>query len=291
MNNPLRFPSSSSADGLGRPTTGRCPGQAAACGGTVWRGLGDQRPRFAPEHHRGSADAGRTLRELMERQPEEILGGKAASSFPWLIKYLDACDWLSVQVHPDEEAVLRLWPGEGSKTEAWFILAAQPGSRVYAGLRPGVDEKELRAALATGTVAECLHQWEPRPGDCLFLPAGTVHAVGGGVLIAEVQQTSDATFRLFDWNRRDSSGAAASCTSRKRWRASIGEEGPLSRFGQTATRRKSLDGFALQRTESKSVQRNMRRSGSGWLSAAISSFPTSDSTSHSVSAVVDACRR
>ncbi len=151
-------------------------------------------------------NAGRTLRELLQRHPESLLGRKNAEPFPWLVKYLDACDWLSVQVHPDEEAVRRLWPGEGSKTEAWFILAAQPGSRVYAGLHQGVDEKQLRAALAAGTVADCLHQWEPRPGDCLFLPAGTVHAVGGGVLMAEVQQTSDATFRLFDWNRRDAAG-------------------------------------------------------------------------------------
>jgi mannose-6-phosphate isomerase len=152
------------------------------------------------------ADAGRTLRELVQREPESLTGSKRPGPFPWLVKYLDACDWLSVQVHPDEESVGRLWPGEGSKTEAWFIVAAQPGSRVYAGLRPGVDEKQLRAALADGSVAECLHQWEPRAGDCVFLPAGTVHAVGGGVLIAEVQQTSDATFRLFDWNRRDAEG-------------------------------------------------------------------------------------
>jgi mannose-6-phosphate isomerase len=150
---------------------------------------------------------GRTLRELMGREAEALLGeGDGAAVFPWLVKFLDACDWLSVQVHPDEESVIDLWPGEGSKTEAWFILAARPGSRVYAGLLPGVDEKQLRSALAAGTVAECLHQMEPRPGDCLFLPAGTVHAVGGGVLIAEVQQTSDATFRLFDWNRRDANG-------------------------------------------------------------------------------------
>src|SRR5581483_6536170 len=100
------------------------------------------------------------------------------------------------------------WPGEGSKTEAWFILAADPGSRIYAGLLPGVGEAEVRAALRTGTVAECLHQFEPRAGDCVFLPAGTVHAVGGGVLMAEVQQTSDATFRLFDWNRCDAQGRA-----------------------------------------------------------------------------------
>ena len=151
---------------------------------------------------------GRTLRQLMEEERPALLGAAADkhTTFPWLVKFLDCCDWLSVQVHPDEQAVRRLWPGEGSKTEAWFVLDAAPGSRIYAGLLPGVDERRLRDALAAGTVADCLHQFTPRPGDCVFLPAGTVHAVGGGVLMAEVQQTSDATFRLFDWNRRDAQG-------------------------------------------------------------------------------------
>jgi mannose-6-phosphate isomerase len=154
--------------------------------------------------------AGRSLRDLMERDREVLLGTAAAAHavFPWLIKFLDAHDWLSLQVHPDEQAVKGLWPGEGSKTEAWFVIDAMPGSRVYAGLLPGVDEARLRAALAAGTAADCLHSFTPRPGDCVFLPAGTVHAVGGGVLMAEVQQTSDATFRLFDWNRRDAQGKA-----------------------------------------------------------------------------------
>ena len=158
---------------------------------------------------RGGPRAGSTLRELMEREPEALLGaGRVAANgaFPWLVKYLDAWDWLSVQVHPDDESARRLWPGEGGKTEAWFVLAAEPGSLVYAGLLPGVDEGVLRRHLERGAVAECLHRFHPEPGDCLFLPAGTVHAVGGGVLLAEVQQTSDATFRLFDWNRRDGWG-------------------------------------------------------------------------------------
>jgi mannose-6-phosphate isomerase len=152
--------------------------------------------------------AGRSLRFLMEEQREALLGHAAVrySTFPWLIKLLDAHDWLSVQVHPDENAVRRLWPGEGSKTEAWLVLAADPESRIYAGLRPGVNEKALRAALKAGTVAECLHGFAPRPGDCVFLPAGTVHGVGGGVLLAEIQQTSDATFRLYDWDRRGAQG-------------------------------------------------------------------------------------
>src|SRR5262249_10596604 len=118
----------------------------------------------------------------------------------------DACDWLSVQVHPDEQAVASLWPGEGPKSEAWFILDARPSSRIYLGLRPGIGPKEFRTALETGTAATCLNELQPRPGDLLYLSAGTVHAVGGGVLLAEIQQTSDATFRLFDWNRRDSQG-------------------------------------------------------------------------------------
>jgi mannose-6-phosphate isomerase len=151
--------------------------------------------------------AGTTLRTLMDRRAAELVGPAAdGRAFPWLIKLIDAGDWLSVQVHPDDAAAAKLWPGEGGKTEAWFIRDAAAGSRVYAGLLPGVGETELRAALATRTVADCLHQFQPRPGDCLFLPAGTVHAVGGGVLMAEVQQTSDATFRLYDWDRRDAQG-------------------------------------------------------------------------------------
>jgi mannose-6-phosphate isomerase len=158
----------------------------------------------------GGPHSGRSLHELMRRSRGDLLGAAAERypTFPWLIKFLDADDWLSVQVHPDEAAVKKLWPGEGSKTEAWFVLDAAPGSRIYAGLLPGTDAGRLREALAAGAVQECLHSFEPNPGDCVFLPAGTVHAVGGGVLIAEVQQTSDATFRLFDWNRRDAQGQA-----------------------------------------------------------------------------------
>jgi mannose-6-phosphate isomerase len=164
-----------------------------------------------PMHRSIVADgpyAGQTLHDLMERNRHDLLGLAADryETFPWLVKFLDACDWLSVQVHPDEEAVRTLLPGEGSKTEAWFVIQTAPESRIYAGLLPGIDRAKLRGALAAGTVTECLHSFQPRPGDCVFLPAGTVHAVGGGVLMAEVQQTSDATFRLFDWNRCDAQG-------------------------------------------------------------------------------------
>jgi mannose-6-phosphate isomerase len=152
--------------------------------------------------------AGQSLRDLMLQSRREMLGAAAESNpvFPWLVKHLDAHDWLSVQVHPDDLRAARLRPGERGKTEVWYVLDAKPGSRIYAGLKPGIDEDTLRAALAAGTVADCLHSFAPKLGDCVFLPAGTVHAVGGGVLMAEIQQTSDVTFRLFDWNRRDARG-------------------------------------------------------------------------------------
>ena len=151
---------------------------------------------------------GQTLRQLMQAHRSELLGSAAAryERFPWLIKLLDANETLSVQVHPDEDAVKTLWPGECAKSECWLVLDARPGSHIYAGLKPGVGPAEFRAALQAGAVANCLHRFEPRPGDFVSLPAGTVHALGGGLLVAEVQQTSDATFRLFDWNRRDAHG-------------------------------------------------------------------------------------
>jgi mannose-6-phosphate isomerase len=151
---------------------------------------------------------GMTLRQLMETYRSDLLGavGEKHERFPWLIKLLDAHDWLSVQVHPDEHAVSKLLPGEGAKSEAWLVLDVDRESRIYAGLRPGIGSKEIRTALPEGRVADCLHSFTPKPGDFLYFQAGTVHAVGGGVLLAEIQQTSDATFRLYDWGRKDAEG-------------------------------------------------------------------------------------
>jgi mannose-6-phosphate isomerase len=202
-----------------------------------------------PLHHSVVAAGpfqGRSLHSLMATHRTELLGPAAeATTFPLLVKYLDACDWLSVQVHPDEDAVKRLWPGEGSKTEVWFVLDAAPGSRIYAGLLLGVGEREMRAALEKGTVAECLHAFEPKPGDCVFLPAGTVHAVGGGVLMAEVQQTSDATFRLFDWNRRDAQGKTRKLHIEEGLASIHWDQGPVTPrhvggFGQEVTTHRQL---------------------------------------------------
>lgn len=152
--------------------------------------------------------AGATLNELWRDRRGELAGeeGSPATPFPLLFKYLDCRDLLSIQVHPSDAIAARLRPGELGKTEAWLILDVQPTGRIYAGLRPGVTRAELERRLDDGTLAESLHSFVPKPGDCLFLKAGTVHAVGGGVLMAEVQQSSDVTFRLFDWNRRGADG-------------------------------------------------------------------------------------
>ncbi len=125
----------------------------------------------------------------------------ALGRFPLLFKILDANRDLSVQVHPNDAQAAQLGLSDPGKTEAWVILAAEPGSVIYAGLKQGVDRRELKAALADGTCDPLLHQISPKPGDCLLLQAGAVHALGAGILVAEIQQSSDTTFRLYDWNR------------------------------------------------------------------------------------------
>lgn len=151
--------------------------------------------------------AGWTLRKLVRERGAELFGGEPTpTQFPLLIKYLDAADRLSIQVHPNDEQAKRFDPNENGKTEAWVILHAEPGSKIYAGLKSGVDEQIIRDHIAAGTLAECLHVVAPRVGDCISIPAGTVHAIGEGVLLAEVQQSSDLTFRLDDWGRLGSDG-------------------------------------------------------------------------------------
>lgn len=144
---------------------------------------------------------GALLTDLWTQRGSELLGRPTSGPFPLLLKYLDCQELLSIQVHPNDELAARLRPGELGKTEAWIVLDAAPTARIYAGLKPGVGPDELARRLDDGALAECLHSIAPRKGQCIFLSAGSVHAVGGGVLIAEVQQSSDATFRLFDWNR------------------------------------------------------------------------------------------
>ena len=126
--------------------------------------------------------------------------------FPLLFKFLDANQALSVQVHPDDRQAARLDPPDLGKTEAWVVIHADPGSVIYAGLRAGVGREMLEAAMAAGQTESCLHRFPVQAGDCVFIPAGTVHALGAGLVIAEIQQASDTTFRLFDWNRVGADG-------------------------------------------------------------------------------------
>lgn len=146
--------------------------------------------------------AGRTLRDLLGAFGSQLVGSnQSRDRFPLLFKFLDAAEPLSVQVHPSDALAAQLVPPDSGKTEAWFVIDAAPESLIYAGLRPGVNRNHLAQAIRTGRVEGVLHSFHATPGDCVLIPAGAVHAVGRGVLIAELQQSSDTTFRLFDWNR------------------------------------------------------------------------------------------
>jgi len=146
--------------------------------------------------------AGHTLGDLVRSHGRELLGRHAAATrFPLLFKFLDAHDRLSIQVHPDDARAAQLDPPDVGKTEAWVILAAEPGSYLFAGLRGGIDRETFRREIARRTCELCLERIEPRAGDCFFLPAGVVHALGPGLLVAEIQQPSDTTYRIYDWSR------------------------------------------------------------------------------------------
>ena len=150
--------------------------------------------------------AGKTLAELPLEDRRLFFPDLSPSApFPLLIKLLDAQDVLSVQVHPDGETCRRMGRGD-PKTECWHILAAGPDAVIYKGLRPGTTRRQLEQAIGQGTVAELLCRVPVRPGECHFIPAGTCHAIGAGLLIAEIQTPSDTTYRVFDWNRLDDQG-------------------------------------------------------------------------------------
>ncbi len=151
--------------------------------------------------------AGLTLHDLVTRYGEQLLGiHHPQQQFPLLFKFLDANRNLSVQVHPNDEQGARLQPPDAGKTEAWVILEAVQGSKIYAGLRNDVNRNTFVQAVKDNRIESCLHVIEPKIGDCLFIPAGTVHALGNGLVVAEIQQASDTTFRIFDWNRVGSDG-------------------------------------------------------------------------------------
>ncbi len=152
--------------------------------------------------------AGLTLAEAIIKYPEQITGRSDFSlPVPLLIKFLDCGDCLSVQVHPDKETCQKMGKGD-FKTECWYIIKAAPGAVIYKGLKQGVTRAKFERAIKDGTVDRMLNKVEVRQGECHYLPAGTAHAIGAGLLIAEIQTPSDTTYRVFDWNRVDEKGKA-----------------------------------------------------------------------------------
>jgi mannose-6-phosphate isomerase len=163
--------------------------------------------------------AGTTLRQLVGRHGRELLGRHAPQGtvpifasakmglsplppqFPLLLKFLDGCERLSLQVHPDDVHAARLDPPDLGKTEAWFVVEAAPNSVMYVGLKAGVGRERILGAIRRSDCEDFLNVLPVVAGDCILVPAGTIHALGAGLLVAEIQQSSDTTYRLFDWNR------------------------------------------------------------------------------------------
>lgn len=151
---------------------------------------------------RGGPLAGRTLSELIQSWGHGLLGpaSLANGGFPLLVKFLDACEHLSVQVHPKPAANAAQWQ-PGIKHEAWYVIHAEPGAQLYVGLRPGVGPEDVARVANTPAMVDVLRAWDGQPGQCYYLPSGTLHALGAGLVVAEVQTPSDVTYRVYDWNR------------------------------------------------------------------------------------------
>ncbi len=153
--------------------------------------------------------SGRSLTELIEIYGAQLTGKhnfkKFGSTFPLLIKIIDARDDLSVQVHPDDDlaGIRHNCPG---KTEMWHIIDTVPGSRIYTGLKEKISPDDYERMVADNTIMDVVDSYESKPGDSFFLPAGRIHSIGGGNMLAEIQQTSDITYRIYDFDRRDKDG-------------------------------------------------------------------------------------
>ena len=189
--------------------------------------------------------AGTTLRELVLTRGAELLGPalNPRDQFPLLVKFLDAHQVLSVQVHPDDEKG-HLLASDNGKTETWVVVHNEPGSLIYAGLKPGVTRNDFAAAIDSGGVEPLLHQFEARPGDCILIPAGTVHAIGAGVVLAEIQQMSDATFRIYDWGRVGTDGKPRPLHRRESLESTDFAAGPVNPI---ATKPEPIEGGTRER--------------------------------------------
>jgi mannose-6-phosphate isomerase len=160
---------------------------------------------------KGGPLSGKTLVEVTEQFGEELLGRTAVEKrgkrFPLLIKLLDCNQWLSLQVHPnDQQAVELEGAGQNGKTEAWYFLETAPDGQIIAGLKSSITREELEQAIRSGTILDYSNYLNVKAGDTVFMRAGTIHALGPGLMVYEVQETSDFTYRVFDWNRPQTSG-------------------------------------------------------------------------------------
>lgn len=152
---------------------------------------------------------GKSLDELIHTYGKELLGEKVmeqfGATFPLLIKFIDARDNLSIQVHPDDELAKKRHNSFG-KTEMWYVIKAAPGAALYSGFSQQIDAEEYVKRVENNTIMDVLQRYEVSEGDVFFLPAGRVHAIGAGCFIAEIQQTSNITYRIYDYNRKDANG-------------------------------------------------------------------------------------
>lgn len=150
---------------------------------------------------------GKTINEIVELEGREILGShaEAFNGFPILIKLIDAAKPLSIQVHPDDEKAKRLG-ADGGKTEMWIVCEAEKDAFIYYGVKEAIDGAEFSKAILDGSITEHLNKVYVKPGDTFFIKAGTIHAIGAGITICEIQQTSDTTYRLYDYMRKDADG-------------------------------------------------------------------------------------
>ena len=152
---------------------------------------------------------GQSLNEVVAEMGPRLLGAdnhqRFGNEFPLLVKFIDASDDLSIQVHPDEETALRQGKGHG-KTEMWYALPSSPGAHLYNGLRQAITPERCKSMASDGTICEALAHYDVSEGDVFFIPAGTIHSIGKGCFVVEIQQTSDITYRLYDFMRRDKDG-------------------------------------------------------------------------------------
>ena len=152
---------------------------------------------------------GRSLNELVKEMKQELVGKenyeRFGDEFPLLIKFIDARQDLSIQVHPTDEIAHRQGKSRG-KTEMWYIMDPAPGAKLFSGLKKQITPAQYKQMVEDDTICDALAQYEVKEGDVFFLPAGRIHAIGSGCFLAEIQQTSDVTYRIYDYKRRDKDG-------------------------------------------------------------------------------------